>query len=935
MNINLDALKASGVYTFEYDASTTISEVSEYGRLLIGSSKKGPFNTIVKINTDAQAKNIYGSNDKMLEKKGSYFHKSLEILLREGPVYALNVLPIDTTSGPGNTHRGSIATINTECADVNNASADVEVFKLFNRQKLWYASDAELNRTKNNTSTLDKTHVLSFANTSQRTTTVFVMKGSSNGYDITVNEWYAALGANVEVPSYLHPDDYISDFIVRVVVVDGDWTNYRKLAADPVFSKYFTTTGLKTSTIGEFLQLKTTNVIVNVEGSIIPDFKDNTGTIISIDRKFNNMFPISQMVCAIDADNLDMIDLTSGTYNNTDVETKRLDLVGHGLLDSANYIDVDLTANNVKIIDTLSYRGITSNTLKYMVSTAATPVTATLIKSYLIGGSNYGVRAYQDSNLYKLYEYGFLKNGDTAGTNKYLKIEESTDASLKVINISAYSDAQLTTLTTLGSDGDDITITVSSASDYSNVVATNIFDSYELSKPNVLKLDVTQFEEVGQTPDATEKKAYDISKEYIKVGNYIKVAVTDGRPRMSRITKVSKVKEGLITFLYIETLPSASPSVEGIDISGNKFIVYKSLSKQVTTLNGTKMIPFAITSDLLPNGSNQESIMSTLFTTNIAQAISESDAIDIRYIVDSYKGDIKASSKYNLSKLAATHGQAMLFTNAPSMKEFENSVDPSFIDITSGGIVNVEYISEGGNLALNPSYTFAFGSDTVNGVPIESFAHYTFPNLVINDDGKEKLMIPSPYTCNAYIKKFKANAPYTIIAGNAGRITDFDVLGVEYELTDSDRGLLEPKGYNLLVKKRKGGVMLFTNNTAYNRVKSALNNAHVRDTLITIEKNIENILFNFLFKYNTPITRSRVYTLIDNYLEGVFNNNGIAGYTIQIDENNNDTYILENNSAVLDVTVDFNRGIHKFINKITVTRPGGQLSIAQSGFSAV
>ena len=158
------------------------------------------------------------------------------------------------------------------------------------------------------------------------------------------------------------------------------------------------------------------------------------------------------------------------------------------------------------------------------------------------------------------------------------------------------------------------------------------------------------------------------------------------------------------------------------------------------------------------------------------------------------------------------------------------------------------------------------------------------------------------------------------------------MIGVEYDLTDDDRKILEPIGYNLIVRRRGMGTMLFTNNTAYQRVQSALNNAHVRDTLITIEKNIERILYNFLFDFNDGITQIRVKTLVSNYLDNVQSARGISWYDVKVDSGNNTTEVLEANAGVIDIYVDFPRGIHKFINRITITRKGGQLSATQSGF---
>ncbi len=126
---------------------------------------------------------------------------------------------------------------------------------------------------------------------------------------------------------------------------------------------------------------------------------------------------------------------------------------------------------------------------------------------------------------------------------------------------------------------------------------------------------------------------------------------------------------------------------------------------------------------------------------------------------------------------------------------------------------------------------------------------------------------------------------------------------------------------------------MFSNNTAYQRVNSALNNAHVRDNLSTIEKDLARILFNFLFDFNDEITRIRVKGLVENYLDSVINARGLSSYEVIFDSSNNTNEVIENNSAIIDVIVDFPRGIQKFINRITITRVGGSLSSESTGFT--
>jgi hypothetical protein len=59
---------------------------------------------------------------------------------------------------------------------------------------------------------------------------------------------------------------------------------------------------------------------------------------------------------------------------------------------------------------------------------------------------------------------------------------------------------------------------------------------------------------------------------------------------------------------------------------------------------------------------------------------------------------------------------------------------------------------------------------------------------------------------------------------------------------------------------------------------------------------------------------------------------GISWYSVKMDAMNNPNEVIEANAGVIDIYVDFPRGIHKFINRITITRKGGSLSASQSGF---
>ena len=67
--LNLNRYKSSGVYTVEIDESTSLSLPLSTGRLVIGSSKKGPINSVVLVNDLRTLSAVYGDIDSKLEKK--------------------------------------------------------------------------------------------------------------------------------------------------------------------------------------------------------------------------------------------------------------------------------------------------------------------------------------------------------------------------------------------------------------------------------------------------------------------------------------------------------------------------------------------------------------------------------------------------------------------------------------------------------------------------------------------------------------------------------------------------------------------------------------------------------------------------------------------------------------------------------------------------
>lgn len=1060
--LNLNRFKSSGVYTVEIDESTNLSLPINTGRLVIGSSKKGPINSIVAVNDLRTRLAVYGEIDSKLEKNGSYFHRTIDVALREGPVYALNLVPVTEND------MAYFATFNTESASNNSnwtTGFTSKISDFYNTQKLWFASIDQLNKAKNITlggindwvdsstaygnSDPDANKILSFVNLGKKDVTVWTRIANVTGYDLTVGEYYKLLGANVEIPEFLNVDDYVSDFFVEAIVVEGDWSDYLKLSQDPVYKQYFTQQGLIISKLNDFLSLREVTVLNKAVGCIIPDFRDLTNSNVSIDRVFNRNFAQSGVFCALDHAKVDIMDLMEDTFDTTsgfeNVRTQRLDLVGHGFDENQYYLD-STSAHPSALISVLSHVKAADNSFEFLINddnatfqdaaageahlhvdatqysysatlvnfdsnndvitivdstsfTVPTDLTADFATGlYLvtsnpnvyvaITGSSYDSQAdettvthatgtipaatgsmnvytqtpvylkhcvaYENSEIWNAWKKGVIKTGDLNDAY-YIKIDGlvKTTNNIKYIELYAYSDITLTTQATIYTDtvGQDILMPVTTENDsfkktFDLTDATYFSGAYQYFAPNklVFTLDHDLYGNTakGETThpgyNATLRNEID---EFFKVGQYLKANVTGGRGRLLKITSVVAqkvlVNNSPFTLKYTITVQSpAAGTTTGIDLTNNEVSCYKGIKNFVRTAAGVKVPALNWTeADLFPNGTaaRQEEILNYMFDyTNLASTLADGETLDFRYIIDSYEGHIDASSKSPLVQLAADHGKCLAILNDPSFAQLERSTDPSFIDpITK--LVSADYIAAGGDLSQNPSFQFGFAAGEKNGIPLQSYAAYFMPNLIISENGRNKSVPPAAYVANVFMKKYRSGNTFSIAAGKRGIITDPEVVGIEYDLTNEDRDFLEPAGHNLIVRRRGFGIMVFSNNTAYQRVKSALNNIHVREALVTIEKDIERILLNFLFDFNDPITRLRVKTLVKNYLDAVKDAKGIASYDIIFDESNNVREVLENNAGIVDIIVDFPRGIHKFINRITITRAGGQLSSQSSGFT--
>ena len=892
IDVELAGLKAAGTYRFERDLSTLSSGIATEAysnlRLIVGFSKKGPFNSVQLITSASQFIKLYGNIDRSLEKRGSYFHRSALVALSAGPVLCLNLLNLDPETDQV-MHRS----ISTNVKKANKNICTIPYQTVYNTDKFWFLSsesyldsvhlfDNELIEDKSN-------NVLNFTNVGNKPISVIVKKASeknTKGYEVTLNEWYGA----ENVPEYLNGTSFVSDYMVEVYVVGGDfgpelfksdkeatsnigeeytrtfkYTNkcadvfnkpnehpYKRFASDITYQEYFDKYGFKADKLNKFLSLPSVNVIATYIGSLIPNFTNKLNQNIWIEDMINSDTLVTGLLCTEDIDMIESAEIheDSGFVNESidiighnfhlienEKEAKDINFLSYGFSqERIEELDIDSSDNmSLTYIGDINIHDKGSNTnVVYFINDSGTPLNVDADNEIIIKMSDF--------------------KGDENGDNKKIKVG---DLLLSYITpYITYDDKTFSRLTRVveikplyrkNSDGK----TYNRDSQHARVICSDV---------------VMKFYEIN-----------DEGKEDYK------------KPYVSKYTTIDSICDRYHwTFL------------KGFKVSD-------------------KSIPGGETDNERNNRQNEilNMISETNVHSNLYKALIDRDYIQWRYIVDTFGYGLESECKKVYALLCKGRQAGLALVNAPSMKDFKRSIEPSFVD--SYGAVKSEYIACGGNLDKAPTNLFSLPKEE-NGA---SWAAYFYPYLKISDLAAVKTVPPAAYVSNLFIAKYTNSKPWAIVAGpKRGVISGNQVVGVEGTLIHDDREYLEPMGINPIVWENGVGVEIFANKTAKQTPVSALSSIHAREACIYIQDNVEAILKKYNWEANTARNREEIKTLVDTFLSNMKQGDGIYDFKTVMDTTNNTTEVIDRNMGVIDIYVEVVRGLEILAQRLTVLKTG-------------
>jgi hypothetical protein len=922
--------KSSGVYRLEFDKSATTNLNVETLRLVVGHSKKGPYNTPVLISNADEFINVFGSIDRSLEKKGMFFHRSALEALSRGPILALNLnsfTEADLSSYASPVSNGSVNSI--------SAAEDTKAYaSFFDTDKFMTPSDAAVLGSVS----VDDNHLLHFVNIKQSGITVIVRQAQDvKEFEITAREWYG----QGNVPAHLNDFDYMSDYMVDVFVFKGEF-DAALMANDPVYSNYFSADGLNKELLDQFANLRQVSLEAKYTGSLLPGFKDLEGRNLYIESAINNESRRTGLFCAVNEDS---------------VLEGNLDLVGH-------VYDAD---QNYELLSHLVKQNVVTDTITLPAGSAAIPPVATTYTDSTgavgivdpVSGDTIGFNVINANLTASITTNDFIidGNGDYAQITSVSMNGSSTEIlSTNLVNgldvqylgstsWNVYDSATGTpavpgVTTAFGASNSELVFANFDATTEFNVgdfLASAIAGEYvEITAVTATTVTTeadmaTSYDGIDTTAAAVDVEQYQVSQgrviaeaftgaTYAAAGSAFTLTYTTGNApatislsagdyvqaeEAGRLAKVKRVgKSGDVYTVYCDVNVPAAWGDEYVKSFENASTVYKTF-----VLSGAQLADKEISGALaVLNGGS-----------GLYDALVDKDMIDFRYIVDTFKSYDSTGllNKRQLSQLAKDRQNASAILNAPTVADFKASANPSFTD--ANGTFSVNYIATGGNLDKNPTSLYTLPSINEGA----NYAFYYGPGLLVSDNGKDIVVPIAAYVSNNYIDKYSSALPWSIVAGpRRGVVSGTNVKGVEYAFDKADRDILEPFGYNPVVFQRGVGLTILGNKTAQQSVKSALSSAHVRECLIYIQEGIANILKDYVFEFNNTQTRLEIKTLADSFMESVKADGGVYDFKNIMDQTNNTDDVIDNNFGIIDTYVEPVKGLEIVVHRTTILNTG-------------
>jgi len=164
---------------------------------------------------------------------------------------------------------------------------------------------------------------------------------------------------------------------------------------------------------------------------------------------------------------------------------------------------------------------------------------------------------------------------------------------------------------------------------------------------------------------------------------------------------------------------------------------------------------------------------------------------------------------------------------------------------------------------------------------------------------------------------------YATAGGNRGVLQNVTALG--FNPTDVQIGQMYQININTIKFDPQAGNIINGNRTLY-PASSAFRDINVRRLFTYCENNISRAMKFFLFEFNDTLTRSNVYSIVNNFMATIRANRGCYDYLVVCDTTNNTPDVIDNNELIISIFIKASRVIENIEIRFVATRTSQEFS---------
>lgn len=969
-------IKSSGIYRFVFDKSEMPGQEAETLRLVIGYSEKGPFNTPVYVTTEDEFKTIFGGKSKKMERYGMWFHRMAIQALKTGPILAFNLKNFEgdfendeinkveyTTFNP----TGSIFHMDSEGTILDNLRMAVK--DLYNTDRFWTLEPEQLEDYVNNrnevTGGIEKKGYITLTTTDSKDTsvTVFMRGYEPKGYDVPFTEWYSAVLNGEELPSYLegHERDLVSQYWAEMFIFKGQFTP--EIAASDKLAKFFEVNGNdvrlkpyivnafgeKIDTLDALASNDASNFVKKYAGILLPDFRNANNTVISLDAQVNGDNYIHKLMMRFNQDMLYSIDIN----DENGFQLSDIDTTGWSKGPIREESDKDMMS--IKGVQPIvfeatfdgenwnynegDYSGEPADFYKYAGLTPEVNGFSMIFKDVDNRFGKTGIREGDSlfigdtlAHVVKITSETKTKESYTFNGNPFEDEAAAKAAAEATIEENHHEEYEFT------SYDDDQGTTIHGTGKIRVINKENNVTTVEVLTINPDDPDNSWVDRIFtiETAEFNPNQFYQLSENGTQLPVWVKCTeITDSTPywtvnntNYDNHNDAIAAADALVIVKEVE-YNEYTVQIDKENLSGD---IYKCVGSITATSANVKplYIKGYVYGNPKPESTKQikkrewQQYMLKALTEYKGLRIALTSRVDLeyRYLVDTFEGFVEPECKAILSTICKEKDNAFAILNFPAIKNFSKCDYTSFRN--EKGEFDTKYIAMGGNPLKPMSMMFTLPSQE-NGASWCGF----FTSLKIRDinTGVKEDVPSAALVSNNFMKKYTTYLPYTIIAGtNRGIIRETGLIGPDFNFGREDLDNLEPFGVNCMIYVDRKGTCINSNQTAKQNPVTTLSKINVRELVIFLQDEIEKMMLDYHWDFNTPNLQQRIKDRADVILETAKNNGGVYVYRNQCDKYNNTDDVINNEMLVLSTSIEPGMGAGKMVQELYIYRKGGMSS---------